>query len=112
MLQQYLEDVERLLLESDPKAMFANLAVPKIHLERAEADDPRGWSDFVHDGHARLIKPNTVAIMKVKASDIFLVVLMVGASSSLRWQPNAAEQVCEATIRVQRVKSVIDLEDG
>jgi len=35
-----LEDVERLVLESDPEAVLANLAVTKIYLERAEADAP------------------------------------------------------------------------
>jgi hypothetical protein len=48
MLQQDLKDVERLVLESEPIAMLANLALPKIHLERAEADDPVGWSNFTH----------------------------------------------------------------
>jgi hypothetical protein len=44
MFEQDLQDVEGLVLEPDLKPVLANLTVTKIHLERAEADDPVGWS--------------------------------------------------------------------
>lgn len=40
--------MEGLVLDSDLKSVLANFAVTKIHLERAEVDDPAGWSDFFH----------------------------------------------------------------
>ena len=46
MFQQDLQDVERLVLKPDPKAVLADFALTKIHFECAEADDLGGWSDL------------------------------------------------------------------
>jgi hypothetical protein len=48
MFEQDLQNVEGLVLESDSMAVLADLAVTKIHLERAEAENPVEWTHWFH----------------------------------------------------------------